>query len=127
MNQEVIPKLFSTLLRYAREQSRCKLSGPNYDEAKLTEVVKKIQVFSDGIMVEIDDPDKLDGIIDRIEEYFTDINEEIDYFIKSKRLSSPTKPYERLPKNLYKGLLDGGKKTKRKHYKKSRKSRRNKK
>ena len=129
MNPEVTDKLVGTLLNYAREQARCKISGPNYDTFTANEIVKNIDKFNDGILEEVNaHPENLDSIIDKVKYYFFNVNDNInDFIIKSNRSKMTDKPYEKLTSNLYEGLLDGGKRyktTKRKHYKKSRKSRR---
>ena len=137
MNQEVTTNLFTTLLNYAREQSRCKLSGPNYNKDKLIEVIKRIDVFIDDILVEVNENyEHLDNkIIEKIQDYFADINHDIDIFNKSKQPYEPSKLYTDVSSDLDKMKITynyGGKKTKRNHYKrnhykKSHKSRRNKK
>uniref|UniRef100_A0A6C0HGH7 Uncharacterized protein n=1 Tax=viral metagenome TaxID=1070528 RepID=A0A6C0HGH7_9ZZZZ len=129
MNPAVTDKLVRTLLNYAREQARCKISGPNYDTFTANEIVKNIDNFNNEILEEVNaDPENLDSIIDKVKDYFFNVNDTINDFIKSKRSKMTGNPYEKLPSNLYKGLLYGGKRyktTKRKHTKKSRKSRKN--
>jgi len=115
------------LLNYAREQVRCKISDPNYDTFTANEIVENIDNFNSEILEKVNaDPENIDSIIDKVKNYFFNVNETINDFIKSKRSKMTGNPYEKLPSNLYEGLLDGGKRyktTKRKHYKKSHKSR----
>jgi hypothetical protein len=132
MNKEVTTKLFITLLNYAREQSRCKLSGINYNKDKMIEIINKIDVFIDEILVEVNENYKqLDyySIIKKIQEYFADINIDIDAFNKPKRPYEPSKLYTDVSSDLNKMKTTynyGGKKTKRNHYKLNKRSRRNK-
>ena len=83
MNQEVVYKTFRILLKYAREDIRRTLTcSTDYPNPNADILIRKIDAFNADILVEVDenydDSDKIDSILDRIVEYYSDTDSDVD-------------------------------------------------